>query len=257
MLFRLFIVISLFFLTNHLNAQNKLLLCTEYDQNGNYKGAYDEWRIGKGGNFMYLFYESSTPINDTLFVMIYKTFNRKDTSLLEYDHYYLVPDVSKKFAVNKYIFTKSGKYKITVYDRNNKQIAQPYVADISLIESDYSDEHFVDTWYYKTSEIKFYESVVNDSMVGKNTVFNYKTSNNNVILRIEQQNKQPFKTRHFYCKIYSADNCHELIGTDTYYIDENWHWTYVSVNINQKGKFIVELYNDDDVFINSAQLEIR
>jgi hypothetical protein len=40
----------------------------------------------------------------------------------------------------------------------------------------------------------------------------------------------------FYCKIYSADNCHELIGTDTYYIDENWHWTYVSVNINQKGK---------------------
>ena len=82
MLFRLFIVISLFFLTNHLNAQNKLLLCTEYDQNGNYKGAYDEWRIGKGGNFMYLFYESSTPINDTVFIMIYKTFNRKDTSLM-------------------------------------------------------------------------------------------------------------------------------------------------------------------------------
>lgn len=254
---RLLIFFILFFLSNQVVAQNKLLLCTDYDRNGNYKGAYTEWQIAKGGNFMYLFYESAKPVEDTVFVMIHKTYNRKDTTLMEYDHYYLVPDASEKFAVNKYIFTKAGKYRITVFDRNNTQLAPAFFANINLIEDNYSDLHFVDTWYYRTSTIDFYEKTVGDSMIGKNTVFNLNPADKNIILRIEQQNKQPFKSSHFYCKIYSADECHELIGTDTYYIDENWHWTYISVNLNQKGKFNVELYNDDDVFINSAQLEIR
>src|SRR4051812_11930984 len=87
-------------------SENKLMLCTEYDVKGNPANAFPSWKIRKTGNFMYILYQSDTPIQDSLFIWLQKTYSRKDTAFYEYDHYYLVPDASKKFAVNKYIFTK-------------------------------------------------------------------------------------------------------------------------------------------------------
>ena len=213
-------------------AQNKLLLCTGYDKDGKYSGAYNEWNIQKDSNFMYLFYESATPLNDTLLVIIDKVFNRTDTNFYEFDHYYLVPDISKKWAVNKYIFSKSGKYKITVFDRNN-------------------------TWYYNQSETGFYENNKGDTMVGRNDVFSYKQDGTRVILYIGQKDKRPLKTTHLISRIYTNDTCHEFIRSNSYYVDENWSWTFVPVYFYKKGKYTVELYNDDDIFINSTPIEIK
>lgn len=238
-------------------AENKFVLCTGYDKNGVYEGAYEDWSIQKGGNFMYLFYSSGTPINDTLFVKIDKTFDRKDTNYYEYDHYYLVPSDSKQFAVNKYTFTKTGNYKISVYDRNDSLLITPYLTNISIDEQAYNDMYFRDTWYYATSRINFFEKTIGDTMIGRNTVFAYNPNGTKVILYINQKETIPFKTRHLVSKVYTSDKCHELISTNTYYVNENWHWTFISVYFSNKGKYIVELYNDDDVFINSGSLEIK
>jgi hypothetical protein len=238
-------------------AQNKLLLCTGYDKDGKYSGAYNEWNIQKDGNFMYLFYESATPLNDTLLVIIDKVFNRTDTNFYEFDHYYLVPDISKKWAVNKYIFSKSGKYKITVFDRNNNQLAQPYITNIDFNVNEYNEMKFVDTWYYNQSETGFYENNKGDTMVGRNDVFSYKQDGTRVILYIGQKDKRPLKTPHLISRIYTNDTCHEFIRSNSYYVDENWSWTFVPVYFYKKGKYTVELYNDDDIFINSTPIEIK
>lgn len=247
----------LYFFTQELKAQqNKLLLCTEYNQDGTYKGAYETWAIEKGGNFMYLFLSSQSPLNDTVFIKIEKTFNRKDPGYLYYDHYYLVPDASKKWAANKYTFTKTGNYKISAYDRSNHLLAS-HTTTVALSPNAYDDMYFRDTWYYSSSVIDFFEKTSGDTMIGKNNIFPYDSSGKKVILYIGQTNKNPFKTNHLRVNIYNDDKCRELINTFTYFVDENWYWTYLSVVLKDKGKYLLEIYNDDDVYINSGKLEIR
>lgn len=249
----------LFLLLNFHNsfAQNKLFLCTGYNEDGRTEGTFENWTIQKDGNFMYIFYQSATPINDTLFVTLERVFNRRDSNYYEYDHYYLVPDVSKKWAVNKYTFTQAGNYKIRVYDRTGNELAAPYTAEIDMDEKAYIDMHFTDTWYYEQSSIFFYEKAVGDSMIGKSNLFKYEAPQTKVMVYIDQSKTKTFKTNHFFVSVYTADKCREFINSYTYYVKEDWHWTFVPLYFNKPGKYSVEIYNDDDVFINSAAVEIK
>ncbi|MFN8295825.1 MAG: hypothetical protein U0T69_06485 [Chitinophagales bacterium] len=255
MRFTFYLTLLFFFLSGQ--AQNKLLLCSNYTNDGIYSGVYNNWSIQKGGNYIYIFYESSLPVNDTVFINIKKKYNRKDTNYYEYDNYYLVPDDSKRWAVNKYTFTKSGNYKIWAYDRNKQMLTPPLLTDIYLSESSYTDTYFTDTWYYNQSEIYFYENVLNDSLYNKKDTFTYNPNGTKLIMYIGQTSKQAFKSNHLFVSIYTADKCHEHIGSYTYYIDEKWYWTHIPLYIYQKGRFVVEIHNDDDVFINKAEVEIK
>lgn len=253
--FILFLVALLCFKNS--DAQNKLFLCTGYGKDGSYSGAYERWNIQKDGNYMYIYFQPLSILRDTVYVSIDKTYNRRDSNYYQYDRYFLVPDSSKKWAVNKYTFTKPGKYKITAFDINNNQLSEPYYTDIDINLNDYKDMHYVDTWYYNQSKIGFYEKAVGDSMIGRNDVFPYKPEGTNVVLYIEQPEKQPFKTNHFLASIYTNDNNHRFITSKMYYVNEQWHWTFVNVDFDKKGKYLLELYNEDDVFINSSPIEIK
>ncbi len=248
------IIFSIFF---PVQGQNKLFLCAQYQVDGSYTGAYKNWKIQKEGNFMFLFYESETSIEDSLYIRIDKVFDRKDTNYYEYDHYYLLPGLSKKWAANKYTFTKTGKYKISVYDRQNNLLTSPYFTTIIFDDSSYNNIHFPDTWYYSNSNMAFYEKVSGDTLYGKKEIFPYQPDGNKIILYIGQNEERPFKSNHLVAKTYTADKCHELLGTNTFYIKDNWYWTFLTIYINQKGKYDIELFNEDDVFINSAKVEIK
>lgn len=238
-------------------AQNKFVLCSEYTNDGTYTGANDSWSLKKGGNFVYFFYQSETLINDSIFVRIDKSYNRKDTNFYHYDHYHLLPGASKKWAANKYTFLKTGKYKITLYDKNSKQLTESVYANIYLDEKEYDDMYFLDTWYYSQSKITFFDKVVRDSLYDQKNVFAYDSSGTKIIVYVGQQNKKPLRTDHLFVSVYTADKCHELISSHSYYTNDKWHWTHLPVYMRQKGKFIVEIYNDDDVFINSAVFEVK
>ena len=254
---RLLLCLILIVVSTKSFAQNKLFLCAEYNKDGTYSGTYSNWSIEKTGNYVYLFFESATPVSDTVMVKIDRIYNRRDTSYYEFDHYYLVPEESKKFAVNKYTFTKPGNYRINVYDRNGVRLAEPHFTEIKFAENEYDQLLFKDSWYYNTSKIYFYEKMIGDSMVGKTSIFNLKQNETTAILYIEQENQKPLKSGHLFVSVYSDDSCHELVSAYTYYINENWFWTFIPVSFKRKGKFIVELYNDNDVFIQREKIEIR
>lgn len=256
-MFRFIICIIFALISFTIKAQSKLFLCTDYAKDGTLSGNYENWTIQKGGNFLYLYFSSSTPINDTIFIGIEKNFNRRDTTYYEYDHYYLVTDSSKKWAVNKYVFSKTGQYRITAYDRHNNQLAVPYKTVIQLEDQAYSDMYFRDTWYYEESKVYFYNTAVGDTMFGRNNVFSYQPLGNKVILYLEQPEAKPFKTNHLFVSIFMDDKCHQYIDSYTFYVDDTWLWTHVPIYFSKKGKYIVEIYNDDDVFINSTSLEIK
>ncbi len=242
---------------NFSNAQGKLILCTNYDNEGKYAGVLDNIYINKSGNFMYLFYEATSPINDTLYIKIEKNFNRKDSNYYQFDHYYLVPDASKKWAVNKYIFTKPGNYKISTFNRNGVEIAKPSFAKFSFEDNEYDDLLIKDSWYYKKSKITFYEKSVGDSLVGENDIFNYQPSETKILLKIAQENQKPLNTNNLFVSIYTDDKNHEFISSDSYYVNENWWWTFIPIYLKNKGKYIVEVYTNNDIFIQHKKVEIK
>ena len=237
-------------------AENKLLLCTSYDNDGNYTGDFPSWKINRTGNFMYVLYQSDTPLNDSLYISLEKTFNRKDSNYYQYDHYYLVPGATKKFAVNKYIFTKPGNYRISVYDRLSEALLKTYTTAIGYTDQEYADKFFTDTWYYNESVIYFCDSLVNSKLIGKSDVFSYQPQREKIVLYVEQLNKISLKTDHLFVKVFNREN-HQLVQSSSYSIHNEWYWTFISIYIKDRGKYTVELYNEDDVFINQADLEIK
>lgn len=233
-------------------------MCTDYNEDGTYSGVYQDVFINKEGNFMYLFYESTTPItDDTLFVNIEKDFNRRDTNYYKYDYYYLVVDNSNKWAVNKYIFTKPGRYKISTFNKNGDEISKPYYANVGYYESEYDDLLIKDSWYYSSSIVTFYEKNIGDSLIGENKIFNYQANGTTLALKIAQQNQKELNTTNLFVAIYTDDKNHELINKNSYYISREWWWTYVPIYIKNKGKYSVEVYTNNDIFINSGKVEIK
>lgn len=252
----LFVLSGLILIQLSTLAQNRLLLCTNYDASGNVSGDFNTWKIGKTGNFMFVMLQSSVPLKDTVYLSLQKTYSRKDTNYYDYDHYYLVPDVSGKWAVNKYIFTKPGNYRLIAADRNTEQILAMFTTEIGYMEDVYADPYFTDTWYYDGSVIFYYAQSDSSGLSGRNTQFAFHPGENRIYLYVEQLNKRPLKTDHLVAKIYASDT-HQLINTYSYSINRSWYWTYVPVVLEKPGNYDVELYNEDDIYINHAALRLQ
>lgn len=254
---RILFSVWLLFLTHFLKGENNLLLCTEIDHDGKCLNTYDNWSIQKTGNFIYLLYQSDNPIDDTLYVNIQKTFSRKDSNYYYYDYYYLVPDAAKKWASNKYTFTAPGNYRISVYNRKTEQLLGTLITTINYAEDEYAGYNFADTWYFSESKIAFCEAVINGKLIGEEKAFKQKAEGNTITLYLEQNGQKALKTDHLYLKIYAPDECNRLVASFESSIERSWYWTFVKIYLKNKGKYLVEVYTQDDVYINSGVVEIN
>ncbi|MBK9328673.1 MAG: hypothetical protein IPM95_04995 [Sphingobacteriales bacterium] len=239
------------------SAENKLLLCSSYSESGEYSGVFPSWNITQDGSYMHLFYESDTPVNDTLSVLIFKTFDRRDTNFYEYDRYYLLPGPSKEWAANKYTFRHPGNYRFLVFDLKKDLLLQSYNTLLEFENSVY-DSHFTDTWYYLNTQLTFCDSVVKGNIIGRKNSFTYNPNGTKVVVYIGQGNQLALKSDHILAKIYKIEGAKRTwIKSNPYYTEFSWYWTYLPIYLNERGNYLVELYNEQDVYINSAALEIK
>ncbi len=253
---RLFFLYSFLFALSA-SAENKLLLCTSYNQDGEYSGIFPTWNIAQTGSYMHIFYESDVPITDTLSVIIFKIFDRRDTNYYEYDRYYLLPGQSQKWAANKYTFAHPGYYRFLVFDHKKDLLLQTHTTLIEYDKSAY-DNNYIDSWYYLNSRLVLCDSVVKGTIFGASNTFFYNPDGNKTILYIEQADKRALKTDHLFSKIYKLEGDKKTwVKSNSYYTDISWFWTYIPVYLNGKGLYSIELYNEQDVYINSVTLEIK
>ncbi|MFN8237547.1 MAG: hypothetical protein U0T77_05205 [Chitinophagales bacterium] len=254
---RLSFLLGSFFITLSAMAENRLLLCTSYNQDGAYSGVFPTWNIAENGSYMHFFYESDVPITDTLSVLIFKIFDRRDTNYYEYDRYYLLPGPSGKWAANKYTFAHPGNYRFLLFDTKKNLLLQTHSTLIEYDKSVY-DNKYNDSWYYLNSNMVFCDSVVKGTIIGKSNSFAYKPEGNKVVIYIEQPDHRMLKSDHLFAKIYKMEgDKKKWVKSNSYYTDFNWFWTFIPIYLNEKGLYSVELYNEQDVYINSATLEIK
>lgn len=240
-------------------AENKLFLCADYTPDGKYSGAYESWSIQQGGNYMHIFYSSDNSIEDTLIVRIYKTFSRIDTNFYEYDHYYLIPGQSKKWAANKYTFTKPGNYRFYVYDKKNNNLLQTHNTSVAFQDQVYDSYLYTDTWYYYSTQLVVCDSVANETIYGQDVNFKSKAGYRKLNLLITQQNEKALKTQVILFKLYKLDDSgfyRKLVSTNSYFTNYKWFWTFLPFEIYQNGTYEIELYNEDDIFINTTKFNV-
>ena len=56
---------------------------------------------------------------------------------------------------------------------------------------------------------------------------------------------------------YYGDKYDEEVSRETYSVESmTWNWLKFKISVKKVGKYVVDIYNDKDVFINSGYFEV-
>lgn len=255
---KIILVLFLFCAIKNVEAKNIFTVCAQFDSSGNPINSYTEWNIQRSGNFMYIFFKADYLLTKKYHVRIEKQYNRIDSTFLLFDRFDLKNDNSKNWIANKYTFLKSGIYKFLLFEGENETPIETYYTTILYTNETYIDDGFVDTWYYINTDFKFSDSTKNDSLFSIKDIFKAQPQETKITMYISQYEKLWLKTDRILAKIYALENNEKkLLYTDVYFTKYNWKWTNLSLYLTKKGKYLIELYNEEDVFINARKLELQ
>lgn len=246
-------------------AQNgKVVMCEDYSKtDGTPTGINKNWDIEKEkGSYVYIIYSQDAIIKDKLMLYVDKkndngSYIAFDTQEFTYD-----PKIDrKKWAMFDYKFTESGDYRISVMGKGDDALALTYTNIGYMKESGDSKTEAkdgeTDTYYYEDSKITFGESV-NDKaeMIGEASEFKLKSGKREIICLLQQD--KALKCKEIVVSVYYGDNYTEKVSEEKYSIGGlDWDWVKVPVNVTKVGKYVVDIYNENDTFVNSGYFEIK
>lgn len=253
---RLFILLFFLLLTFSLSANNLFLLCSDYDIDGNPINTYKNWVINKKGNFMYILFKSNENLKDKYYLRIEKMYNRNNNTFYLYDKFLLNTDSTKNWVANKYTFLKNGNYRFAIYKNNEAYPFDSLFTTLNYPTDVYTDDGYLDTWYYTNTSMLFCDSVYKDELIGVKDSFNLNL-NKNINIYIGNEVGKNLRTDRMIGRLYSLiDNNKILYRTDIYYTKYTWQWSNLNLFIDKKGTYLIELYSEDDIFINSRKITI-
>ncbi|MBK9328672.1 MAG: hypothetical protein IPM95_04990 [Sphingobacteriales bacterium] len=247
--------------TIHSAAQtNRVILCDSYDDNGVPTGVNKNWDISKNGSYVYILYTQDKPITNKLLLYVDKktaagSYAAFDTQDFTYD-----PKTDrKKFAVYDYKFTESGDYKISVVSTgDNKELASS-LTNIAFMKDEKVKEKSTDandTYYYENSTMIFGDSVDAKAVVkGEAGTFKLINGKRDIVVKLSQD--EDLNVTQIIMDVYGGTDYKEKIYSKTFDIaSKTWNWVKMPVNFTKTGKYVIDLYTQDDVFINSGYVEI-
>lgn len=247
-------------------AQNeKVVLCEDYDKTyGTPTGVNKNWDIDKNtGSNVYIIYSQDNIIKNKLMLYVDKkndngTYIAYDTQEFSYD-----PKTDrKKWAMYDYKFKESGDYRISVMGSGEDALALTYT-NIGYMKDKSADDSksdakdgITDTYYYEGSTITFGESVNDKAEVtGQATSFRLKNGSRDIAVKLEHT--KALKCKSINVSVYYGDKYTEKISEEKYSIGSlDWDWVKVPIKVTKVGKYVVDIYNENDTFINSAYFEI-
>ena len=259
-------IVAIVLFSSTVLAQNgKVVLCEDYNKtDGTPSGINKNWDIDKKtGSYVYIVYSQDNTIKDKLMLYVDKkntsgSYIAFDTQDFSYD-----PKTDKKkWAMYDYKFTESGDYRISVMGKGDDALAVAYTnigymkESTDTKSSSDNEESVTDTYYYENSTIVFGESVDSEANVkGEATEFKLINGKREIQVKIEQD--EPLKCKEILVSVYYGDTYDEKVSEETFNVGSlDWNWIKVPITVKKVGKYVVDVYNENDVFINSAYFEI-
>lgn len=247
-------------LDTYFYESSELTFCAGIDKNGKAIDPNSTWTIGKDGGFVYCLIDNKAPLkSDQLIVDIYK---KKGSDYSKFvDTKYLDVESEWHYAYLKYTFYDPGEYKFNVYNKDEVWINTEYVT----IESkngtgkkfDYQYTNEVASDHYISSEITFCEDIdENGFAIGPGKVWEISKDGGYVYCLID--NKVEFKTKELIVDIYKKErnDYSKFVETKRLDIKSNWAYTYFSYTFKEPGDYKYIIYNEDEVWINSATVRV-
>lgn len=251
-------------------AQRKVVLAESFDEeDGTPSGVYDSWDIKSDGGYVYVVYlNDGKKITRPLSLWVDKKDENGDYvafSTLEFE-----VDKKKTFAVYDYLLEEDGDYYFQVRDDKEDLLAESYAkvnyikgekpdkkADTEVSdEKEGDDDEEIDTYYYEDSKIQFAYNV-SSTGVPENPEEEFTFIRGGNKIQIFFDNGKPIKTSSVTFTIYGGKDYNEEIETFSVDVDPTWGWFKVQQLFTTKGKYAVDLYTEDDIYMNTGYIEIK
>lgn len=234
----------------------KVELCIEYNKTtGIPYSTNTNWNIKPDGSYIYILYTQERPITKELAVYIDK--KNKNGEYIAFDTKFISTEEinRQKWAVLQQIFKQAGDYKITILE-GGTELASTYTKiDYQKGFEPNDDNSEIDTYYYENSEVSIAEDVDETTFNVKNKLeseYLYNTKNKGLYIVVE--NDKNFKTTKFYVDIELNGEFLKTVEMD---VQENWDIAWIKNIFDKKGKYIIDVYNGNDIFVNTTTFEVK
>ena len=214
-------------------AQKKVVLAESFDESdGTPSGVYDSWDIKSDGGYVYIVYlNDGKKITKPLSLWVDKKDENGDYvafSTLEFEI-----DKKHTFATYDYLLEEDGDYYFQVDGENE-----------------------IDTYYYEDSKVEFAYNV-SSTGIAENPQEEFLFIRGGNKIQILFDNGKEIKTSSVTFSIYGGKDYSEEIETFDVDVDPTWGWFKVEQLFLAKGKYVVDIYSEDDIFMNSGYIEIK
>jgi hypothetical protein len=114
-----------------------------------------------------------------------------------------------------------------------------------------------DTYYYEFSSIRFGKEMKETNLIGEAETFNLTNGEVEVLLLLEMD--KALLCTEIFVEIYDASSAtsEQIENFSINSIDPTWDYVFFKVKLKKEGTFYIDLYNQNDVFINSATVVIN
>lgn len=255
---------ALFIFSAAAYSQNgRVVLCEDYNKtDGTPTGINKNWDIDSAkGSYVYIIYLQDNIIKDNLMLYVDRKNNNgeyvaDDTKDIDIK----TNSEKKKWALVDYLFSKSGDYKISVIGKDEKVLATAYT-NIGYMKNKNSTttdgDGITDTYYYENSNIYFGEGATTDGKIkGENTTFRLINGKKEITCLLT--NDKALKTKLVYVDLYGGSSYNDKISEKSFTINSlDWDWVNIPITLTKAGKYVVDIYNDQDILIKSGYFEIK
>lgn len=246
-------------------AQNgKVVLCEDYNKTtGAPIGIATNWDINsKTGSYVYIIYQQDKTIKESINLYVDKknesgTYKPFETISIEESSY-----KNKDWFMYDLLFKEKGDYKIAVMGKSNYPLATLYTniaykADnITDKKKDDVIDDAQDTYYYEFSDITFGNNIDADGNV-KDATEEFKLKNGKADFYCVVMQDDALKSKSIIVSIYYGDDYKEKVSEETFSVDNlDWNWVKLPISVSKVGKYVVDIYNEYDTFINSGYFEV-
>ena len=127
------------------------------------------------------------------------------------------------------------------------------VLSFSLI----SAQDDIDTYYYEPSIIVAANSVDSKGvMVGEGTEFYLEDGLVEIVIMLQQET--PLLLTELVYDIYSGEELDVFDNSERIEINDlQWNYVQFSIEIRGEGNYVIDLYNQDDIYINSLEFTVK
>lgn len=207
-----------------------------------------KWTVRPDGGFVMMLYEQDSVIDHPK-LYIYLDKKGEGSDLVEFDSRSVVIETKKSWVAYEYKFNETGEYVVTVLDPARKELARGRV----IIEV--QTQH-ITTSYYTGTQIIFCEDSKGGEAHNADTEFEIDEFGGEVTCLVKLD--KPLNSSVLIVDIWKKkfDDFDKFIEAVKFRIEPEWKYAKFSYEFSVPGEYRFMLYNEDEVWINSADLEI-